>query len=72
MEALTGHRTRTPDADTAAGPSREATRLGTAPDVHSAGMSVDVFLPRGDRYRTTLHGTRDTGFRGALLVYRPE
>lgn len=46
--------------------------LGTAPGVGGAGMSVEVFLPREDRYRVTLHGTGGTAFRGALLVYRPE
>jgi hypothetical protein len=50
----------------------ESSRMGSAPDVHSAGMSVEVFLPRDDRYRVTLHGTGGTAFRGALLVYRPE
>jgi hypothetical protein len=55
----------------------ESTRMGSAPGVRSAGMSVETFLPRGDRYRVTLHGTstggaRSTAFRGALLVYRPE
>jgi hypothetical protein len=35
-------------------------------------MSVEVFLPRADRYRVTLHGTGGRAFRGALLVYRPE
>jgi hypothetical protein len=55
----------------------ESTRMGSAPGARSAGMSVDTFLPGGDRYRVTLHGTstggaRSTGFRGALLVYRPE
>jgi hypothetical protein len=50
----------------------ESSRMGSAPGVHSAGMSVETFLPRDDRYRVTLHGTGGTDFRGALLVYRPE
>jgi hypothetical protein len=50
----------------------ESSRMGSAPNVRSAAMSVDQFLPRDDRYRVTLHGTGGTDFRGALLVYRPE
>jgi hypothetical protein len=50
----------------------ESARMGSAPGVHSAAMSVDQLLPRDDRYRVTLHGTGGRDFRGAVLVYRPE